>query len=354
MGSGGRRYFWLVATAIFGAGLIYVWPLLMLLFLLAGSSVLSLNAALTPNTFRDVTISVNHSGRHWSETVRVACVSITDGIALRVYLTRTEFPEFTVISLDDGRALLVPIVSACDRRERLRQGTPFLADSATAPTWIAPAAEAGFDIQTTARSVAASPESDRIVHNHVARVRDETIWGAFLDEVNGRLVKTGQRLSGGEFARIERTILGNSITDIPNGGVVGQCIAYGPPNSEAAMFRTCATSVWNRDPSAPAPTNDIENYCGRFQVIGQCTRVESSGCVGEERFYRRNREEEFSSRIGRTTWTAVDTPLGCHGVIGNGHEFSVLSLSSAGLFLLLEPSELKNNRHIQSYLRVSR
>ncbi|MGH6952487.1 MAG: hypothetical protein ACREH4_16605, partial [Vitreimonas sp.] len=140
--------------------------------------------AVTPDTFFDVTIEVRKDGRQWRETVRVACVSVIGGAnPLWAERTRTEFPEFTVLTLGDS-ALVIPTVSVCGRAMDLRRGAPMLTDSAAAPTWVSRAEDLGVEVELSSTRVRAA-DNERVVRDHYRRLRDETSWGAIMGTVEG-------------------------------------------------------------------------------------------------------------------------------------------------------------------------
>lgn len=303
--------------------------------------------AVTPDTFFDVAITVRNGGRERRETVKVACVSVTDGFSLYVYRTRRAFPEFTVIPSEEGAALVIPVASVCDR-PTLRNAS-MLTDSAVAPTWVASPDSMGVDVELVATPAPVSHDNERAVRDHYRRLRDATTWGAIMGTVDGQSVNISQRVSGNEFERVERTEFDNRIDDIPAGAVEDRCVAYGPRDSETFRFRSCVHAVWHAQGPRNVP-EDLSQFCEGFHVARQCTLANPSDCSPDERLYRRTAEEEFSTRIGRSNTSSFQV-RGCYGVLGTEEGFSLLTLESPGLFVELEPDDLKSRGRISRYLR---
>ena len=323
-------------------------PLGWLLWLFADSEIQRGIAAIAPDVHHDVTIQVRKDGREWTETVSVACVTtIGGGNPLRASRTRTEFPEFTVLALDDV-VLVVPIVSVCGRSFDLRSGTPVVTDSATGPTWVAPADDLGFAVQLSSERVRAANREIQ-VRDHYRRLRDHTNWGAVMGTVDGQSVNVSDRVSGMEFTRIQRTDFANPIEDLPSGAIEDQCLAYGPRDSDISYLRSCVTSVWHAFEGRGEPDEDVRRFCERFDVRQQCTATNPADCGAGERLYRRTGEAEFSGLVGRTS--SPGFPIrACYGMVRTTRGFSLLTLDSPSLFVVLEPEYLSRIGRIRQYL----
>jgi hypothetical protein len=299
-------------------------------------------SSVTPDTFYDIAITVRKDGQEWRETVKIVCVSITDGIALQVFRTRTEFPEFTIMPLDSGNAAIVPIVSVCDRRMNLRQAVPMITDSATAPTWISSPADLRYTVELASTPSRSSAENERAVREHYRRLRDTTNWGSVME---GR-TNVSDRFAGIEFERLLRTDFDNSIDDIPAGALDNHCVGYGPEGSEVSNFRACVQGVWHALPGGPPEAGG--QSCQRFRIASQCTATHQDNCTPVERLYRRTVDEEYSERIG---WPLQRPGIhGCYGVLETASGFSLLSLATPPLFVVLEPERPSRQGRITRYV----
>jgi hypothetical protein len=301
-------------------------------------------ATITPDEFRNVAITVRRDDGEWTSNVPIACVAVTDGVALQVYRTRAAFPDFTVITLDAEYTLVVPIGSFCDRAS-LSPDVPIVTDSATVPTWVAPADALGFEVSTT---VVDALNGEAAVRAHYLRLRDETNWGAIMGTVDGHLVNISNRLSGKEFARIDRVDISTSASTIPPKAIEDRCLGYGTEGSDARQFRACARDVWFNLPGTAVAPDDVQQFCSTYRVTSACTGVDSSDCAPDEQRFTRGAADAFSNRLQRQ-WRPHEGPNGCYGVVEQALGFSVLALDGAPMFVLLEPSHLADRGRIRRY-----